>query len=70
MLMVCIKVHALRVLYTYSVGYVLLVQVQRQYQSLRKRNSKIAVPLLIFYMRALNPKWPLFSVQLLRLNDL
>ena len=37
--------HVARI-YTYGVGYGVAVWVKRQYQSLKKRNSKIAVPLL------------------------
>ncbi len=37
----------LRTLYTYSVGFSVVVWNERQYQSLCKRNSNIAVPLLL-----------------------
>ena len=48
---------------TYGVGYGVVVWNERQYQSLRKRNSKIAVPLLFMHINEAehNPKVPLFS---------
>ncbi len=47
MLMVCIS-HARSAYFnTYGVGYGVAVCYERQYQSLKKRNSKIAVPLFI-----------------------
>ena len=42
--------HSARI-YAYGVGYGVAVWNERQYQSLCKRNSKIAVPLFCLYKR-------------------
>ena len=63
------------IIYTYGVGYGVAVWIKRQYQSLRMRNGKIAVPLsfyvvmkaehcqldpLFYLLRVFNREGPLF----------